>query len=145
LLLFSATSGAATLQGRIVRIIDGDSLVLLDNQNTQHEIRLAEIDAPEHKQPFGNRARQSLADLAFKREATAECPVKDKYGRSVCRVTVGEVDVNLTQVQRGMAWAYSQYVTDYRFFQAQREARAAKRGLWKEGQQVPPWDWRHRK
>jgi endonuclease YncB( thermonuclease family) len=58
---------------------------------------------------------------------------------------VANVDVNLAQVRRGMAWAYVQYATDRRIFRAERKARAAKRGLWADAHPVPPWVWRHGK
>jgi hypothetical protein len=59
LLLLPLTSWSAELSGRVVRVSDGDTLVLLDASNTQHKIRLAGIDCAERKQPFGQRAKQA--------------------------------------------------------------------------------------
>jgi endonuclease YncB( thermonuclease family) len=139
---FSGVSAAETLTGRIVSVLDGDTVILLDGQQQQHRIRLAEIDAPEKTQAFGQRSKQSLSELAYGREATANCQTVDRYGRSLCRITVGGVDVNLDQVQRGMAWAYDRYARDPRIFAAQREARAQRRGLWAEQGAIPPWEYR---
>lgn len=50
------------------------------------KVRLAEIDAPEKAQPFGQRRRQALGALCFKRQATVSVQTKDRYGRSVARV-----------------------------------------------------------
>ena len=63
---------AAELQGRVVRIVDGDTLILLDGTNMQHKTRLAGIDCPERKQPFGQRARQALSDYVFNQPVTIE-------------------------------------------------------------------------
>jgi len=63
-LLLSATAFEATagerITGRVVAVHDGDTVTLLDRSNTQHRIRLAQIDAPEighgkgdPGQPFG--------------------------------------------------------------------------------------------
>ena len=46
-------------QGKVVRIVDGDTLVLLVDEK-QHKIRLSDIDTPERKQPFGTRAKQAI-------------------------------------------------------------------------------------
>ena len=65
LLLFTLSAQAETLEGKVVKIADGDTLTLLTSSNEQVKIRLAGIDTPERKQPFGNKAKQALAKLAF--------------------------------------------------------------------------------
>ncbi|UFN51674.1 hypothetical protein LPC08_24450 (plasmid) [Roseomonas sp. OT10] len=60
LFIFLALVGpilAEDLHGRIVGISDGDTATLLTPGHQQIRIRLAEIDAPEHRQPYGERAR----------------------------------------------------------------------------------------
>lgn len=61
LLLILAPAVQATLTGRVVRVIDGDTVVVLTAPATEVRIRLAGIDAPEKGQPFGQRSRQFLA------------------------------------------------------------------------------------
>ena len=65
LLFFTLSVQAETLEGKVVKIADGDTLTLLTSSNEQVKIRLAGIDTPERKQPFGNKAKQALAKLAF--------------------------------------------------------------------------------
>lgn len=152
LALIAAASGAGErLDGKVVAIHDGDTLTLLDGKKVEHRIRLAQIDAPEvghgrddPGQPFGNAARQSLAELVYGREVRAECEARDRYGRSVCTLWLGRTDVNREQVRRGMAWVFDRYATDGTLYAIQDEARAARRGLWSEAAPVPPWDWRAR-
>jgi endonuclease YncB( thermonuclease family) len=67
--LTGVASPQATLTGLVVGVTDGDTLTLFDVSKQQHNIRLAGIDAPESGQPFGNRAKQSLAALAIDRRA----------------------------------------------------------------------------
>jgi len=69
---------ADNLQGRVVAIADGDTITLLDAQNQQHKIRLAGIDAPEKKQPFGNVAKQRMADMVFGKEVRVDARKKDR-------------------------------------------------------------------
>ncbi|WP_310676520.1 thermonuclease family protein [Burkholderia multivorans] len=125
-------------------------MTLLDESRSQHKIRLAQIDAPEighgkanPGQPFGRASKQSLSDLVYGREVRADCETRDKYRRSVCTLWVGATDVNLEQVRRGMAWVYRKYAHDPAYYQAEDDARRAKRGLWRSSDATPPWEYRH--
>lgn len=151
LAIVAGCASAGTLEGRIVGITDGDTITLLDADHKQHKIRLDGIDAPEKAQPFGNRSKQHLSDLAFNREAMAECGKVDRYQREVCRVIVGGTDVCLAQIQAGMAWHFKRYAKEQtrlhreQYAGAELEARAARRGLWADALPMPPWEWRHEK
>lgn len=137
-----AARAATRLSGRVIAIQDGDTLTLLDMDRRSWRIRLAEIDAPEKDQPFGQKSRQSLAELIFGRTVTAECPSADRYGRLVCTVRDGERDINAEQLRRGMAWVFRRYATRMEYFRIEAAARAAGRGLWSDPHPVPPWEWR---
>lgn len=134
-----------SLAGRVVSIADGDTLTLLDGDHHQTRVRLAEIDAPERGQPYGQQARQALADLAFGRDVRVLVVDHDRYGRTVGRIYVGPVDVSAEMVSSGAAWVYLRYNRDLSLRVREAEARAAQRGLWAlpENQRIPPWDWRH--
>jgi endonuclease YncB( thermonuclease family) len=131
-----------------VGVADGDTVTLLDADKKQHRIRLAGIDAPERGQSFADRSKQTLADLAFDRDAQAHCPKVDRYKRRVCKVTVGGVDVGLEQIQRGMAWHFKRYEREQSpqdrtaYSAAETEARSEGRGLWRDREPVAPWEWR---
>lgn len=140
-------ASAAEWVGTVVGIADGDTLTLLDAGRT-HRIRPDGIDAPERTQPYGQRARQSLASLAHGRTARADCPRTDRYGRAVCRVTVDDVDIGLEQVRRGFAWHYTRCAPDQplqirlAYAEAEKHARAERAGLWSFDAPVAPWDFR---
>ena len=59
---------AETLAGRVVGIRDGDTLTVLVAKRLI-KVRLADIDAPERRQPFGTRSRQSLVGRCYNKEA----------------------------------------------------------------------------
>jgi endonuclease YncB( thermonuclease family) len=141
LLTLSQLIGAGELSGRVVNVHDGDTLTVLVSRK-QIKVRLTEIDAPERKQPFGTRSRQSLAELCGGKEARIAERGKDRYGRTLGHANCSGVDANAEQVRRGMAWVYDRYVTDRGLYQLQEEARAARRGLWHDQNPVPPWEWR---
>lgn len=141
----------ADFTGNVVGIADGDTITVLDAAKVQHKIRLTGIDAPEKKQPFGNRSKQSLSDMVFNEIVTVETDKRDRYGRELGKVQARDKDVNLEQVRAGMAWHYKAYertqsATDRQAYaDAENEAKAAKRGLWAEPEPTPPWEWRHPK
>ena len=150
-LLFGLTCHDSTIDGSVVGIADGDTITVLDAVKVQHKIRLAGIDAPEKKQAFGNHSKESLSDLVLDKTVNAETEKRDRYGRQIGKVPVNGQDVNLVQVERGMAWFYQQYQreqspNDRRLYEAAEDAaKAGKRGLWRDTEPVPPWDFRHNK
>jgi len=151
LLALACTANAETITGLVVGVSDGDTITVLDANKVQHKIRLAGIDAPEKKQAFGNRSKESLSALAFDKTVNVETDKQDRYGRQVGKVLVNGQDVNLVQVERGMAWFYRQYQreqspNDRRLYEAAEDAaRADKRGLWRDAEPLPPWEFRHNK
>lgn len=132
---------ADPFSGRVVGIADGDTLTVLAD-GTPHKIRLAEIDAPEKKQAFGERAKLSLSDLCFNASAEVFPATTDRYGRTVARVSCAGTDASLYQVQHGLAWAYTAYLTDPAIATAEQAARNAGAGLWVDTEPTPPWLYR---
>jgi endonuclease YncB( thermonuclease family) len=94
-------AAADTLSGRVVRVVDGDALVLLLPGNVQERIRLAGIDCPERRQAFGTRAKQALARFAAGKGVTVEWEKRDRYGRIVGKVVYGGTDVDLALLREG--------------------------------------------
>lgn len=140
----ASTPRATGSPGRVVGIQDGDTLTLLTADHQQVRIRVGDIDAPEHDQPHGDRSKRMLSDLAFGRDAELTVLDVDSYGRSVCRVRVGQENVNAAMVRQGGAWVFTRYNRDPSLVSLEAEARAARRGLWNlpEAERVPPWEWR---
>lgn len=135
---------ATELRARVIGITDGDTITVLTEQRGQVRVRLAEIDAPERRQPFGDRARQMLSRFAFERRVRIVVTGTDRNGRLIGRVFVGILDVNAEMVGRGGAWVFRRYSNDPALLRLEAEAREARRGLWglPEAQRVPPWEWR---
>lgn len=154
---------ATTLICLVVGISDGDTLTArcptLDTSHPyqQIKVRLHAIDAPERKQPFGNRARQALSDITYMKEAELRCSKIDRYKRHICSVWVKPdeapgpnktLDAGLTMDTAGMAWWYRAYAKEqspeergqYEF--AEQEAQLRKIGLWSMPSPIAPWDWR---
>lgn len=133
---------ADELRGRVVGVIDGDTLTIVDVSRHEHRIRLADIDAPEKGQPFGQRSKQSLSDICFGRQAIIEDRGRDRYGRIIGRVRCAGIDASAEQIRRGMAWVFERYATDAGLYAVQNDAKALRRGLWRDPAPVAPWQWR---
>ncbi len=89
LLLLAMPLPAAEYSGKVVGVSDGDTLALLVPDGAsfkQVKIRLAEIDTPESRQPYGERAKQALSDLALGKSAQVVVVDTDKYGHTVGQV-----------------------------------------------------------
>jgi endonuclease YncB( thermonuclease family) len=141
-------SGSQTLNGRVVSIADGDTVTVLDSNDTQHRIRLEGIDAPESHQAFGEQSRQSLAEMISGKEVTVSYQKTDQYGRLVGKILLDGRDINLEQVRAGMAWHYKFYENEQTpedrelYAKAEETARSARRGLWQDSNPVEPYQFR---
>lgn len=148
LTLLASTPSLADVIGRVVGITDGDTITVLDSTNVQHKVRLAGIDAPEKRQPFEQKSKQSLSDCAYDKTAVIEGDKLDRYGRLVDKVLVSGVDCNLRQINLGLAWHYKKYMNEQppgdrlTYAQAEDDARSNKAGLWADVNPMPPWMWR---
>lgn len=128
----------------VVGVTDGDTLTARCDDSTI-KVRLSDIDAPEKSQAFGQKSKQSLSNLCYLKKASLQVQSKDRYGRSVARVTCNGVDANAEQVKTGMAWVYDKYVTDHSLYALQDRVRSKRLGVWSEHSPVPPWEYRKKK
>jgi endonuclease YncB( thermonuclease family) len=145
LLASLALADPQLISGRVVGVADGDTLTVLTPEYEQVKVRLAEIDAPEKAQSFGQVSKKSLSDLAYGKAVEIRVVTTDRYGRTVGAVTVDGQDINQLQVERGLAWAYRKYLHRPELLDVEAAARAAHRGLWADADPIPPWEFRHEK
>ena len=144
----SLTSIADQLQGKVIKVTDGDTINVLTNDNQTHKIRLSGIDAPENNQAFGSRSKQALAEAVYGKTVVVDYNKRDKYQRLVGKVLLNGKDMNLRQVQLGMAWHYKKYeheqdVEDRSVYaNAEYQAQREKLGLWIDANSIPPWEFR---
>jgi micrococcal nuclease len=151
--LFLISSFCSAGQFKVSRVTDGDTIHVRDGK-VETIIRLVGIDAPEisHKkrepsQPFGQTATKYLAGLVLNKTVEIKEYGLDRYGRTLGVVFLGGKNVNLEMVKAGYAEVYRG--TDAKgfdsapYWKAEEEARAAKRGMWAQGDKyVSPREWR---
>jgi micrococcal nuclease len=139
----SLTAEEAVLPGKVLRVIDGDTLdVLLASGRIR--VRLQGVDAPEHDQPGGAEARQWLQLRVLNREVLLEPVSQDRYERMVALVYLDDAMVNRELVRAGHAWAYRSYLraADRIFCDIEFSARREQAGLWAAAAPHAPWEFR---
>lgn len=102
-LSFILSGSFTSFTGKVVKVNDGDSIVVLTKDKKQVKIRLEGIDCPESNQDFGSKAKQATADLCFGKEVTIVKSGEDRYGRTLAFVLVGAINVNKELLRQGMA------------------------------------------
>lgn len=148
LLIFNANAAdAQSITGKVVGVADGDTITILIDSRAGKEtvkIRLAQIDAPEKTQPWGQKSKQALSDLVYNKIIRADVETKDRYGRYVANLYDGGVWVNQRMVATGNAWVYRQYSNSAQLVQQEALAKKSQTGLWSlpAKERVQPWEWR---
>ena len=143
LLLFSSIVRAEDFAGKVVGISDGDTIKVM-RQGKAEKVRLYGIDCTEKGQAFGNRAKQFTSRMVFGQEVQVKTHGCDRYGRILGDVfTLNGRSLNQELVRAGYAWWYRRYSNDANLKALEKQARAAKRGLWADPHAAPPWEWRH--
>lgn len=142
LVLFPLVARAQDFTGKVVGVSDGDTISVM-HKGKAEKVRLNGIDCPESKQAFGQRAKQFTSALCLGDEVTVKGFGKDKYGRTIADVVLGDGRVlNQELLKAGFAWWYREYSKDKALAKLEREARAAKRGLWHDTASLAPWEYR---
>lgn len=139
-ILNSCSTHEANLQGKVIRVVDGDTIELLDQNKKRHKIRFFGIDAPESNQAYGLKSKQFLASLVAGKEVKIHTKEKDKYGRILGIVYLDDKDINKIMVENGFAWAYTYYSDKYKLEHDQ--AKKDKNGLWADKNPIEPYKWR---
>jgi len=124
-------------------IYDGDTLTVGCGQG-KLKVRVWGIDAPEKGQkPWGDDSRDFLNHLIGDKAIQIQVVDKDRYGRVVARLFLGEHDIGLSMINKGKAIVYKQYNNSRTYREAQVVAQNQKVGIWSEpGAQQDPASWR---
>lgn len=153
LLSIAAPADAEILSGRVVAVVDGDTIDILTDKYRPHRIRFAWTDAPESGQPHGQVAKRALAEVVYGKRVTVDVLKEDRYEsrygkRLIGSVYLGGHDVGLALVALGHVWHYEPKAIDQdsggrrAYGAAQKTARDRHLGLWRDKSPTPPWLWR---
>ncbi|TXN37725.1 nuclease [Flagellimonas hymeniacidonis] len=131
------------LKGKVVQVKDGDTVVILDEDNQQHVIRVADIDCPEYAQPFSKVAKRFTSDEIYLKLVFVEEKGKDRYGRIIGFINY-DSGKNLSEelLKKGLAWHFKKYSTNSEFSTLESLARQMNIGIWTMENPIAPWIWR---
>jgi len=141
-----------TIRGTVTKVSDGDTVIIRPYSGKVFKCRLYGIDAPEMPydgnpgQAYSNAADRELNNLVLHSTVEITLTGESSYDREVCIIKKMGVDINHEMVKRGYAWAYREhlrgtYASEY--ITAENEARKMHRGLWKQANPQPPWEFRN--
>ena len=130
--------------GKVIKVTDGDTIHIKSKNISKIKVRLAGIDAPELKQPYGKKSKKILGNLIFNKKVKIKKVGVDRYGRVIGIVIKENLDVNHFLVINGHAWCYDHYNERAIIKTAESIAKRNKIGIWQQQNPIPPWKWRKR-
>lgn len=146
LLLFTGLYSQQVLTGKVIAVTDGDTFKLLTPDSAQVKVRIANIDCPERKQPFYQRAKQFTSQAIFNKTVTLKVLKKDRYRRWIAQVFYNDsLELGQELLKHGYAWHFVKYSKDTTLQELQDRVKANKLGLFSDPHAIPPWQWRSRK
>jgi endonuclease YncB( thermonuclease family) len=132
------------IEGKVKIIDDGDTISVETKDGNLYTVRMQGIDAPEEKQDYGEKSKKKLRDLTLGKAVTVVVRKKDSLNRYIGTVYVGGQDINLKQIEAGLAWHFKKYGYEQTeenqkiYEQAEKKARTERSGLWKDKSPVEP-------
>ena len=155
LLFFNINLVRADFTAKVQRVVDGDTIYVVDNFGKKFKVRLSGIDAPEKNQPYGLASTYKLTKIILNKWVLLKSKLNngnlystDRYNRVLAKVMYEGRDINLLQVSGGYAWHFKRYQKQQTpsdrelYSQAEIDAKKNELGLWGEKKQIAPWKWR---
>jgi len=133
------------ITGKVVRVLDGDSIHVKINDDQFVMIRLFGIDAPELDQRFGRQSKKYLSTLILNQQIQLQFLELDNYGRRLAIIFNDKGrNINLDLIESGHAWVYQNYYSDPKWLSLQHQAKEERKGLWHKTSPIPPWLFRRK-
>lgn len=137
-----AQSVQGEFTGKVISVIDGNTLEVLSSDNQTQTILLAGIDSPELNQEYGDKAMKMLEKLSLDKKVMVRFTGKDRKGQNLGEVLIeGKLDIRIELLKEGLAWTAERNplpeLEEYRV-----KAQQKGKGLWKQEEPTPPWIYR---
>jgi endonuclease YncB( thermonuclease family) len=142
LLFFLPFLCLSQIKGKVIKIADGDTYTLLNDENKPVKIRMYGMDCPEKMQPYGRVAKDYLASLIFSKIVEIKVLKADRFGRILAVTFCEGKNINEEMLKAGLAWHYKYYDSNARWAELEQKAKEKKVGLWKDSHPIAPWEWR---
>ena len=145
----------ADFTAKVQRVVDGDTVHVIDKAGKKFKVRLTGIDAPEKNQPYGLASTYKLTEILINKLVLLKSKPNngkpytiDRYKRVLAKIILDGRDINLSQVLRGYAWHFKRYQKQQSpsdrelYSEAEIDAKKNELGLWGEKNPIAPWKWR---
>jgi micrococcal nuclease len=138
----SAIIYADDLQGKVVMVIDGNTLQVLCKNNEYHTVQFIGIDSPELSQAYGEDSKKFLEKIVLGKKVTISMQGKDWRGNPLAIVLVnGKKDPRVELLEEGLAWTSEKNpLPDLEACRVRAQQKSL--GLWKQSNPIPPWTYR---
>jgi len=138
-LFSSAIVFANDLQGKVVTVIDGNTIQILCKNDETHTVQLVGIDSPELSQEYGEESKRLLEKIVLGKKVTISFKGKDWRGNPLAEVLVnGKKDPRVELLEEGLAWtAEKNPLPDLEAYRTRAQQKGL--GLWKQSNPTPPW------
>lgn len=149
-----------TVEATVSKVSDGDTIQVITPEGTKLKVRLYGIDATEIEhvndntgriskpgQKFAHESQRHLSSLIMRKKVRLDILDIDRYRRMVAIIWLGDRNINLEMIQKGMAEAYREYLREpYRnqFIRAEQDAKTKKIGIWSQPEYERPSEFRKR-
>lgn len=133
----------APFNGKVIKIVDGDTYDVLTPELKTIRIRMNGIDAPEKKQAFGSRSKDHLAALCFGKTIRV-VPISYDRNKRLIADSFTDSGLNLSRemIRSGYAWHFKKYSKDKKMADDEDFARKKMAGLWADNEPIAPWEYR---
>lgn len=128
-------------EGTVVRIIDGNTVEVLAENDERYQVMLHEVDCPELTQAFGQEAKTFTEEALLNEKVVVKIVAKDRWGNRLAVITHAETDIRTALLEKGLAWTAERNPNEV-FEKLRTEAQQRGRGLWSEQHPTPPWNYR---
>ncbi|MFK7822263.1 MAG: thermonuclease family protein [Planctomycetaceae bacterium] len=130
-------------QAKVMKVVDGDTIKVVDRDFQTLLVQLRGVDAPELAQPFGSEAQSVLKSRLENKVVRVIVNQRDEFERITGEVYEADESINVWIIRQGFGWYNHKYDADRTKSAAEVEAREAGLGLWASDSPTPPWVWKN--
>lgn len=142
MVLGGALANPTEIAGKVISVIDGNTIEFQSADNDVFKFVLSGIDAPELSQEFGEEAKRFLEKILAGEEAIITVEGKDRHGNRVGTLKYGkDKDPRQELLERGLAWTTEKNPKP-EFEILKEAAKSHEKGLWEQPNPTPPWTFR---
>lgn len=139
----SDTPAQDEFKAKVMRVVDGDTIKVVDRDFQTLSVQFRGVDAPELKQEYGQEAFAALEKRLKDKVVRVVVDRRDEFDRITGEVFESDESINVWIIRQGFGWYNHKYDTDRKKSAAEVSAREAGRGLWVSATPIPPWVWKN--